>query len=256
MKLLYTIRKKLKHLLRKRKNENIDFLWIKNEPNSWLSTNIEKCLACDFTNDIFDKIERRAIASEKLGLQPLWSGYQKDKKAKKKEYRSSDDVRTSPTMGAFYSCLINTYKPSVLIEIGTAFGVSGMYWLAGLEKNNKGELITFDPNDIWAKIAKTNLSFISEKRFTLVNGTFEDNIHTYIDTKTIDITFIDAIHTSEFVFEQYKLALEKSHSGSLIILDDIQISNDMEYAWTTLANSPQIKSSLKISNRVGILEVA
>ena len=83
-----------------------------------------------------------------------------------------------------------------MVEFGTAFGVSGMYWLSGLESNNFGELLTFDPNEVWAEIARKNLSGISN-RFQLVNGTFEDNIDAYLGSdRQIDMAFIDVIHTS------------------------------------------------------------
>jgi len=95
--------------------------------------------------------------------------------------------------------LVQKRKPEIIVEFGTAFGVSGMYFLAGLNLNKKGKLLTFDPNTVWAKLAKDNLSKISD-RFKLTNGTFEDNIDNVLpEGQHIDIAFIDAIHTKEFV---------------------------------------------------------
>lgn len=112
-------------------------------------------------------------------------------------------------MGNLFANLVKKRKPSVIVEFGTAFGVSGMYWIAGLEANNYGELLTFEPNKVWAEIARKNLSAIGS-RFQLVIGTFEENIDLYLGhDRRIDIAFIDAIHTSEFVIPQFKLVIDR-----------------------------------------------
>ena len=101
-------------------------------------------------------------------------------------------------MGRFFSWLVTNRRPSVIVEFGTAFGVSGMYWLFGLESNGGGTLLTFEPNDVWARIAEANLVAIG-RRFELTVGTFEENIDRNLSPgERIDIAFIDAIHTSEF----------------------------------------------------------
>ena len=135
-----------------------------------------------------------------------------------------------------------------------AFGVSGMYWLSGLEGNNFGELLSFDPNEVWAEIAKKNLSGISN-RFQLVNGTFEDNIDAYLGSdRQIDMAFIDAIHTSEFVFSQFEIVVARLAPNGIVLLDDIYFSEDMKYAWKTMALSDRVKASAAIE-RVGIVEL-
>jgi predicted O-methyltransferase YrrM len=159
-------------------------------------------------------------------------------------------------MGNLFANLVKKRKPSVIVEFGTAFGVSGMYWIAGLEANNYGELLTFEPNKVWAEIARKNLSAIGS-RFQLVIGTFEENIDLYLGhDRRIDIAFIDAIHTSEFVIPQFKLVIDRLAPNGIILLDDINFSSDMASCWDRIALDSRVKASAALSNRVGIVELA
>ena len=81
-----------------------------------------------------------------------------------------------------------------------------MYWLLGLELAQSGHLWTFEPNDTWAAIARENLATVSA-HFTAVTGTFEDNVDDALSDNRIDVAFIDAVHTSEFVRPQYRVRL-------------------------------------------------
>ncbi len=140
------------------------------------------------------RIESRAQASNSLGPRPLWSGYRSltNYPTDTKGTRSSNDVRSAPTMGRFFAWIAAERKPDVIVEFGTAFGVSGMYWLAGLNAAATGTLFTFEPNADWASIADANLSAISH-RYRLTVGTFEDHVASTLDGRGIDIAFVDAI---------------------------------------------------------------
>jgi predicted O-methyltransferase YrrM len=157
-------------------------------------------------------------------------------------------------MGNFFAYLVKLKKPSTIVEVGTAFGVSGMYWLSGLESNDHGRLVTFEPNRIWAEIARRNLSAIG-KRFQLVIGTFEENLDSYLGGEDkIDIAFIDAIHTSEWVVPQFNLVAERLASGGLILFDDINFSSDMASCWSSIAHEHRVKASVVLSKHVGLVE--
>jgi predicted O-methyltransferase YrrM len=52
-----------------------------------------------------------------------------------------------PAQGDASLHLATALKPRLVVEVGTAFGVSGMYWLLGLR--GSGRLVTFDPNNVW-----------------------------------------------------------------------------------------------------------
>ncbi len=198
-------------------------------------------------------IEKAAIATNALGAQPLWEGYEESKKGNAK--RLPNNVRTQPYMGNVFCHLVQLKKPHFVIEFGTAFGISGMYFLAGIEQNKNGQLLTFDPNDVWTKLANENLRKISQ-RYQLTTGTFEENIDRVLpENSAIDIAFIDAIHTSEFVLPQMEIVLSKSKSGTIILFDDINFSADMLSCWKKIAQDARFAATATIGERVGIAEV-
>jgi predicted O-methyltransferase YrrM len=233
--------------------KKISLHWEKRDEGAWLCQRWKD----DFINPPICPnhiiIEKAAIATNSLGAQPLWDGYEESKKGNAK--RLPNNVRTQPNVGNVFCHLAQLKKPNIIVEFGTAFGISGMYFLAGLEQNNHGQLLTFDPNDVWAKLANENLRKISQ-RYQLTTGTFEENIDRVLPAgSAIDIAFIDAIHTSEFVLPQMEIVLSKSQSGSIILFDDINFSADMLNCWKTISKDPRFIATATIGERVGIAEV-
>ncbi len=211
------------------------------------------------TAAILTRIEKIAAKTDALGKLPLWEGYEN-----LEDYpyeigpgalRSSHQVRTNRWIGAFYIWLVQQTKPELIVEFGTAFGVSGMYWLAGLELNQSGQLFTYEPNEIWAPIAHRNLAKISQ-RFRGHIGTFENHAQGIADEGLkIDLCLIDAIHTSAFVKSQLDIVLRLVNKRAVIVLDDIEFSEDMRGCWNELAADGRFLTALELGN-VGILEVA
>jgi predicted O-methyltransferase YrrM len=230
------------------KNKGISINWIQKKQNSVLAEKFTGKIVRPSINSKIRKIEALADATNSLGEQPLWDGY-----ARKNENRMPDRVRTHWLMGPLYSEITRIIKPETIVEFGTAFGVSGMYWLNGLEENKKGKLYTFEPNDIWAKIADKNLSKISN-RYALTHGTFEDKVDEVLKGTRIDIAFIDAIHTREFVEPQLEIVLKNCSGHSYILLDDINFSAEMKQLWDEVSNDKRFIASAALGNRVGILE--
>ena len=207
---------------------------------------------------LFDKIEEIAARAEERGALPIWEGYSTVEKypasTRQGATRSSNQVRTGPKIGQFFTWLVLAIKPSAIVEFGTAFGVSGMYWLAGLKLNEKGHLFTFEPNTAWAKIARGNLSKISD-RFTLTEGTFEENLAVLADQgASINLAFIDAIHTSEFVYTQLDLVLKHAAPGAVIVLDDIDFSTDMRSCWDAISHDERFAAAAEL-NGIGVIEL-
>ena len=207
-----------------------------------------------------DEIEAIAANIATVGPQPLWAGYEPVYAQQKKmpwagsaPVRSPDQVRTRREMGCLFAWIVEQRRPDLVVEFGTAFGVSALYWAAGLDAAGAGHLLTFEPNQVWHDIAAAHLRVFSP-RVTAVLGTFEDNIDKWRGEKTIDVAFVDGIHTSDFVNPQVELLIARLSPGGLILLDDLRFSDDMAGCWEQWANDPRVKSSIAIDRRVGILE--
>lgn len=201
-------------------------------------------------------VRSRAEQTKRLGERPLWEGYRdvKDYPRATSGSRTSEQVQTHEDMGALYAWLVNKRKPEIVVEFGTAFGISGMFWLTGLELAGSGKLMTYEPNEIWADIAEKNLAAISN-RFTLTRGIFEDCAANTLVEKSVDIAFIDAIHTSHFVYAQFEKLKPYFKRDALVLFDDIGFSPDMNQCWKDLAMRPEVTSSYELGSRVGLVEL-
>ena len=202
----------------------------------------------------FRKIHRQASQTADGERRPLWEGYAevKDYPRNTSGARSAKQVSTRPRVGGFFSWLVQQRRPETVVEFGTAFGVSGMYWLHGLEAAGHGHLMTYEPNKDWVTFARENLSSVSD-RFTLTNGTFEENAATTLKEGTVGLAFIDAIHTGEFVTKQYEIMRPYLAENAIVLFDDIHFSDDMRSCWEDdIVKRPEIKASAQLSTRIGI----
>ena len=227
--------------------------WVKKGERTWLLENLDKRFFNPPMSPNTIKIASLEADTNKLGPKPVWNKYEQLQDYNRSPERSPDQVRISYKMGQFFEWLVKQKKPSIVAEFGTAFGFSGMYFLSGLEQNEHGKLLTFEPNKIWQEIAKKNLAVIGS-RFKSIVGTFEENIDIYLDKK-IDLIFIDAIHTSEFMLPQFELVVERTASGGLILLDDLNSSKDMAQCWEKISKDSRVKSALLVEGRVGMVEL-
>ncbi len=259
MDLFKTIRKIRSRLMTESKNE-LRVHWFKKSKDSFLvSLFLSDTSIANLPAPPLSKlIEDQALKASQLGDQPLWEGFEKLQDYPfpvEKATRNANQVRIDKKIGDFFYHLVCCKKPEIIVEIGTAFGVSGMYWLSGLINNGKGKLYTFEPNTIWAKVASVNLDKISSN-YSLTVSTFEQEHRNVIDaSKGIDIAFIDAIHQSKIVNNQFDLILQYSKPGTLVLFDDIDFSGDMWKCWKAIALSDKVKSSCSVSGRLGIVEL-
>ena len=236
-------------------------IWHRQNPESWLDQNLRTGVLRMPDAPRYKAIEAIAAKINASGPQPLWKGYREvyesDNTVPLSQLpleRMPDQVRTQPEMGRLFSWLAERRRPDLIVEIGTAFGVSARYWAEGLKAASAGRLLTFDPNEIWHGIASSHLKDydgIVEAKL----GTFEDSIDECMKPgEKIDIAFVDAIHTSEFVSRQVEMLVKRLASDGFILLDDISFSHDMTRCWERWARDPRVLASVAVANRVGILE--
>jgi predicted O-methyltransferase YrrM len=221
----------------------------------WLTRNLPSDGERNFT--ACPEVEARAKETQAFGDRPLWEGYRgvQQYPTSTVGVRSSNQVRTPAVNGTLFAWLAEQRAPDIVVEFGTAFGVSGMYWLTGLKRAGGGWLFTYEPNTDWSAIADASLAAISPD-YTLTEGMFEDNAAATLAPASCDIAFIDAIHTSDFVLRQWQVLTPFMRPGGLVLFDDIGFSKDMAQCWDSLAAMPEAKASLRFGNRLGIVELA
>jgi predicted O-methyltransferase YrrM len=240
----------------------LSLTWIKRDRDAWLGRRLDRNTFRPPSLREAARLEATAERVNALGAQPLWEGYRavyrQDANVPFSDaamQRLPDQVRTKPQMGRLFAWLATERRPELLVEVGTAFGVSAMYWGTGLQHAGRGKLVTFDPNPVWHRIAAEHLAAFGDV-VQPVLGTFEDNFHTTLGDRAIGLAFVDAIHTSAFVDAQVDMLLPHMESGALLVLDDITFSDDMRACWQRWGSDARVRASVAVDDRVGLLELA
>ena len=195
-----------------------------------------------------ERIEALATANnEHLGPQHLATEYElPDVKY------TVRDVSSPPMQGDLYAWLVAQRRPETVVEFGSGFGVSGMYFAGGLEDNRFGHLYSFEINDEWADVAERAIAAVSG-RFTLTRGAFEDHVDAV--PGQIDLALVDGIHTYGFVMKQWQILRPRMSSGGLVLFDDISYGQGMREAWLEVANSANVVAgAVEFQKRLGLVE--
>jgi len=125
--------------------------------------------------------------------------------------------------------IVDHYQPKTILELGTSLGITTAY-LASSKQDAK--VITMEGASAIATVAQENFSILDLKNIELIHGNFDDTLSTTLSSiQTIDLAFIDGNHRYQPTANYFEQILAKSHNYSIIILDDIHWSKEMEQAW-------------------------
>ena len=62
----------------------------------------------------------------------------------------------------------------------------------------------------------------------------------------VDFVLIDANHQSKAVLNYFELIIQHSSTNTILVIDDIYWSDDMEVAWETIKNHPKVTTTIDL----------
>ena len=140
--------------------------------------------------------------------------------------------------------MVHYFKAQDVLELGTSLGITTSY-LASV--SSKIHCVSLEGCHEIAEIARENIDKLAIKNIELVTGDINNTLTVVLDqTNKLDFVFIDANHKSEAILNYFNLCLSKVHSNTVIVIDDIYWSSDMEKAWKKIKNSPQVMSTIDL----------
>ena len=132
----------------------------------------------------------------------------------------SNHLAVAPNQGMFLQMLIQMNQCKRVLELGT-FGAYSTIWLAKALPED-GYLLTVEGRDTHVIIAQENIDFANmPTNIELKKGRGADIMKQLIaeGSEPFDLIFIDADKQS--YREYFKLSLKLSHSGTIIVLDNV-----------------------------------
>jgi len=140
--------------------------------------------------------------------------------------------------------IIRYFNAVNVLELGTSIGITTSY-LASSSSKIKCTSLEGCPQLV--QNAGSNFKKLNLNNIELVVGNIDSTLEDVLNkTDKLDFIFIDANHYSEAVIKYFEMCLSKVHNDSVIILDDIYWSEDMEKAWKIIKDHPRVTSTVDI----------
>jgi predicted O-methyltransferase YrrM len=131
-----------------------------------------------------------------------------------------------------------------VVELGTSLGITTLYLATG---NKNISCTTFEGCPETAELARQIFQKKKAKNISLIEGNINETLD--IQLKKIsspDFIFIDANHQGSSLIEYFETCLNYSTTKTIIVVDDIYWSADMEKAWKTIEENPRVTTTLDL----------
>ena len=140
--------------------------------------------------------------------------------------------------------IVHFYKPSVILELGTSLGITTCYLASA---NTNATVITIEGSAQIAEVAQENIKGLQIENVELLQHNFDASLPEVLAiVETIDFAFIDGNHTYLATKKYFEKILEKSNENTIIILDDIHWSKEMEQAWNFVKNHSKTMATIDL----------
>ena len=129
-----------------------------------------------------------------------------------------------------------------IVELGTSLGVTTAY-LASVDVRD--QVLTFEGCESVANLAKENWKLLEINNILCRVGCIEAE-ELERDLVCVDLAYIDANHTFEATWSYFDVLADKTHEKSVIVLDDIHHSEEMELAWKKICADERVTSTIDL----------
>lgn len=146
--------------------------------------------------------------------------------------------------------LVETFELKTIVELGTSLGITTGYLAKG---NKNAKVYTFEGSREIAGVARENLNLMKATNVKQIEGDFDETLPEFLKLiDSIDLAFLDGNHRKEPTLKYFNLILPKLTDNSIVVIDDINWSSEMNEAWHELINRPEVTLSIDLFE-MGIL---
>ena len=134
------------------------------------------------------------------------------------------------------------FRGLTIVELGTSLGVTTAY-MAAMDSRNR--VVTFEGCEAVADVAKENWKALNINNIECRVGEI-DAEQLARDIEHLDVAFIDANHTYVSTCEYFDVLAGKVREKSVIVVDDIHYSEEMEKAWKAICADERVTSTIDL----------
>ncbi len=197
-----------------------------------------------------EKVRKKMICNDRsILVKDLGS---RSEPAKSNLKRVSEIARYSPVPGKYgklLSKMAAEFGKPLIIELGTSLGISTMYMAASTDT----KVFTIEGCPETAEIARHNFKEAGLNNIKIFEGPFDEVLPGLAKTGVNPgLVFIDGNHRKEPVMKYFNQLAELSNNKTVIIIDDINYSNEMTEVWNEIKLHERVSVSIDLF-RMGIV---
>ena len=134
------------------------------------------------------------------------------------------------------------FRGLTIVELGTSLGVTTAY-MAAMDSRNR--VVTFEGCEAVANMARENWKALNINNIECRVGEIDVEQLTR-DIEHLDVAFIDANHTCVSTCGYFDVLAGKVREKSVIVVDDIHYSEEMEKAWKAICADERVTSTIDL----------
>ena len=139
-------------------------------------------------------------------------------------------------------------RPLTVVELGTSLGITTAYLAA---PDSRNIVTSFEGAAELVEMAKLNASKLHLSNIRWMEGNIDEELPKYITgaharEEKLDLVFIDANHTYEATMRYFKELLSLVREKTIIAIDDIHYSPEMNKAWREIQTLPEVTTTIDL----------
>ncbi len=194
--------------------------------------------------DLIEQIRKEMIDSPvRIEFEDLGSG---NKSGLRKLSAIASSTGRQAKYGRLLFRLIQHFKPQFCIELGTGTGITAMYQGAAL--GTEQHLFTIEGSSKLHEVAKFNIEKAGmSDRIVSIQGEFSKTLPILLEElPRVDFAYVDGNHSLEPTVDYFNLLLKKCHTHSVLVFDDINWSQEMKQAWSSIKNHEAVTVTIDL----------
>ncbi len=151
---------------------------------------------------------------------------------------------SSPKIGRLLYRLATHNAASYLLELGTSLGITTLYLATACPS---GSVYTLEGGSAIAKHAERIFSEQGHRNIHLTRGNIDHTLPAMLrQLPRVDFAYIDANHRYAPTVAYFEQVLAKTNEHSIVVIDDIYWSSDMQRAWQHIRQHPAVTLTIDL----------
>lgn len=184
-----------------------------------------------------------------MEVDDLGAGSRHSDKNKKTLAEITRNSLSPVAISKLYEHIISYNDSKYIVELGTSLGLNTLY----LAEKKDVRVVTIEGSKTLANIALTHFELFEKENIQLIEGNIDHTLPEFLqNTEKINFALLDANHRFEPTIRYFNLLTRRFNDKSIMVIDDIHWSEEMERAWKELYHHELVYGSIDLF-RCGIL---